>query len=87
MSEPAEDKAINTKFKVPLNQLKELIDAYRTRTFDEDLKFIKGEFGSVEGLAEKLYTNLKSGITPIDLEERDLVYGTNMKDPLKVTGF
>jgi hypothetical protein len=87
MSEPAEEKAINTKFKVSVDTLKKLVDSYRQREFDDDLKMIKGEFGGVEGLAEKLYTNLKKGITPIDLEERDLVYGTNAKDPLKVTGF
>ncbi len=87
MSEPSEEKAINTKFKVTIKQLTGLIDAYRQRTFDEDMKYIKGEFGGIDGLAEKLYTDLKNGITPIDLEERDLVYGSNAKDQLKVTGF
>lgn len=88
MSEPSEEKAINTKFKVSIKQLTGLVDAYRQRTFDEDLKYVKGEFGGIEGLAEKLYTDLKNGINPsVDLDERDMVYGTNAKDPLKVTGF
>lgn len=87
MSEPSEEKAINTKFKVSIKQLTGLIDSYRQRTFDEDMKYIKGEFGGIDGLAEKLYTDLKNGITPVDLEERDLAYGSNAKDQLKVTGF
>lgn len=87
MSEPSEEKAINTKFKVTIKQLTALIDCYRQRTFDEDMKYIKGEFGGIDGLAEKLYTDLKNGITPVDLEERDLAYGSNAKDQLKVTGF
>ena len=48
---------------------------------------LKDEFNGAEGLAELLETNTHEGLVPNDLEERDLAFGTNKKDPPKRTPF
>ena len=87
MSEGSEELEINTKFSVKLNELVELVETYRNRKFDEDLKSIKGDFGGVDGLAQKLYSSTENGINGDDLDERDKAFGTNAKEPPKRTGF
>lgn len=87
MSEPSEEKEINTKFKVKVSDLVDLVETYRNRKFDEDLKVLKGDYGGVEGIAEKLFSDVKNGLTPNDIEERDLVFGSNAKDPPKRSSF
>lgn len=87
MSEGSEDKDLNSKFKVKLTELEELVDKYRTRKFDEDIKALKSQFGGAEGLAEKLCSNTKDGIVPNDLDERDAAFGTNKKEKPKRTSF
>jgi Ca2+ transporting ATPase len=87
MSEPSEEINLNTKFKVSLNELVELVEQYRNRNFDEDIKSLKSDFGGPEGLADKLFSHTSNGITPNDLEERDSAFGTNAKDAPKRTGF
>lgn len=88
MSEASEDKELtNTKFKVSIRDMMDLIDTYRQRKFDEDIKCLKNVHGGPEGLAEKLCTNTKTGIVPNDLEERDLVFGSNKKKQAKRSNF
>lgn len=38
-------------------------------------------------MAEKLHVSLDRGLTPVDLDERERVFGTNKKDPVKRTPF
>jgi len=82
-----EEQIINTKFKVKVEELSNLIEVYRNRDFDEDLKHIKGNFGGIEGIAEKLHTDPRNGIVPTDLEERDHAFGSNKKEVAKRTSF
>ena len=87
MSEGSEEKEINTKFKIKMNDLVNLVEEYRNRKFDEDLKMLKDTFGGVEGIAEKLFSSTTDGIMGDDLDERDLAFGSNAKDPPVRTGF
>jgi hypothetical protein len=55
MSASADDEhQIINKFGVQLKDLVDLVELYRNRTFDEDLKALKLEYDGVEGLATKL---------------------------------
>lgn len=88
MSESVDDEQqINSKFGVKVKDLVDLVELYRNRTFDEDLKALKLEYDGVEGLASKLFSHPNDGIVPNDLEERDQAFGSNAKDPPKRTGF
>lgn len=88
MSESEEvDRAVNSKFQVKLQELVDVVELYRNRNFDEDLKALKGDFGGIEGLAQKLCSHTRDGIVPNDLEERDAVFGSNAKDPVKRSNF
>lgn len=87
MSDPGDEQIENTKFDIKISELVDLIELYRSRTFDEDLKSLRNDFGGIEGLAEKLYSHPKDGIVPIDLEERDRAFGSNKKDKLKRKSF
>jgi hypothetical protein len=87
MSEGEEQMEINSKFGIKISELVELVETYRGREFDDDLKSIKADHGGVEGLAEKLHTDCHNGIIPTDLEERDAVFGSNKKEPPTRTSF
>jgi magnesium-transporting ATPase (P-type) len=41
----------------------------------------------MHGLAERLKVDLKGGITPVDFEDREAVFGSNYKAPPKRTPF
>ena len=64
-----------------IEELVELVESYRSRTFDEDITKLKEEYGGEEGLASRIKSNISDGILGDDLELRDSVYGTNRKDP------
>ena len=77
MAQEVETKRLNEDFEVELEQLIELVELYRNRNFDEDFQAIKSNYQGTEGLAQKLRTNIKDGLTGDDFEERDLEYGSN----------
>ncbi len=87
MSQASEEQEINTKFKIKLSTLVDLIESYRNRKYDEDIKFIKEQLSGMEGLAQSLETDLNDGLVPNDLDERDLAFGSNAKEPAKRTPF
>ena len=41
----------------------------------------------VHGLLESLKTNVDTGLTPVDFDERDEHFGSNYKEPAKRTPF
>jgi hypothetical protein len=73
-------------FDVSLNTLIDVVEAYRGRKFDEDLKFINTTLGGIDGLAGKLKTSIAEGIKGHDLEQRDEQFGSNKKSPPQTTG-
>lgn len=73
-------------FGAKLTDLIEVVECYRNRKFDEDLKYINGNLGGVEGLAGKLKTSISDGITGHDVHLRDEQYGSNKKEPPQQTG-
>lgn len=70
-----------------IDDLVNLVESYRTRTFDEDMKMLKDEFGGPEGLAAKVNTNLSDGLLGNDFAKRDAHFGSNQKDPPQRSGF
>eukprot|EP00343_Euplotes_focardii_P007905 CAMPEP_0205819478 /NCGR_PEP_ID=MMETSP0206-20130828/1867_1 /ASSEMBLY_ACC=CAM_ASM_000279 /TAXON_ID=36767 /ORGANISM="Euplotes focardii, Strain TN1" /LENGTH=1118 /DNA_ID=CAMNT_0053113125 /DNA_START=29 /DNA_END=3385 /DNA_ORIENTATION=+ len=87
MADGEEQQVINTKFGVKRDDLVDLIELYRGRKFDEDLKGLKGDYNGVEGIAEKLHSDPRNGIIPNDLDERDEAFGSNKKEPSKRNSF
>lgn len=62
-----------------------MVEAYRQRTYDEDVKYLENDLKGVEGLEESLKTTVEKGLTGHDFEERDSVFGSNQKEPFKRT--
>lgn len=59
----------------------DLVQAYKKREYDEDLKYLK-DFGGVDSFIEKLNTNLDTGLTGADFPERTEHFGNNYREPL-----
>jgi hypothetical protein len=75
--EVMETKRLNQDYGVELEELIELVESYRNRLFDEDIKFIQEKYDNAEGLSMKLKTKIKDGLKWDDFEERDIEYGNN----------
>ena len=80
------EAAIN-KFPINIDQLVSVVEHYRNRKFDEDIMEIKHKYEGVDGLCEKLKTSIKGGIDVITLQDREDDFGSNRKDPPKISGF
>ena len=80
-------KAILHKFPISLDRLVGLIEQYRNRKFDEDIMELKHKFEGVEGLSSKLKTDIKTGIDAVTILDRENDFGSNRKDPPKISGF
>lgn len=68
----------------------ETVNAYKSRTFDEDIMYIKNELGGLEGLTQKLRVDTAKGLSnndQADLDKRDAQFGSNYKPPPKRTPF
>ena len=77
---------VNHHFELGLDSLINLVESYRNRKFDEDLKYLNQELEGINGLSKKLKTSVDGGIKGDDLEQRDEQFGTNKKDPPPRTG-
>jgi magnesium-transporting ATPase (P-type) len=64
----------------------DLVDAYKSRTFVEDLDLIES-LGGEEGILTALHTTMDKGIDPNTKKERDDFYDHNFKEPPQPTGF
>jgi magnesium-transporting ATPase (P-type) len=74
-----------------------MVECYRQRKYNEDISYIDNlggnffnnqlSFIGAHGLLEKLKTSLEHGLTPLDFEERNAIYGNNMKAPPKRTPY
>ena len=73
-------------FDVSIDKLVHLVESYRNRKFDEDLKMITQDFEGVKGLSNKLKTDIHHGLKGDDFDARDEMYGSNRKEPPKRTG-
>lgn len=69
-------------FPISKKELKDLIDKYKTRTFDEEITACAAH-GGVEGLADKLKVDIKVGLTGSDFPDRTEQFGNNYREPLK----
>jgi Ca2+ transporting ATPase len=79
--------ANGSQFKVSKQQLINLVEAYRTRTYIEDIEYLKDELNGSLGLQEALNVTLDSGTTAQSLEIREKVFGTNYKEGPQRTPF
>lgn len=71
-----------------LDELVEFVEKYRQRKYDEELTYLQEDLGGVEEVARKLKTDLNKGITAFteeELDERDMIFGTNKKKVFKRT--
>lgn len=74
------------KFGVDATQLKEIVDGYLARTYDEDLQQIE-KIGGVDVILEHLKTSAEKGIDHSTKAARDLVFGSNLKEKKPRTTF
>ena len=78
--EREEDKKI-PNFPIDLEKIEEIFRGYDDRTFDQDLLKI-GENGKIEGITEKLKTNVQTGIStkdPVEISHRIEDFGDNKR--------
>ena len=73
-------------YDVTLDSLMGIVNAYQSRKFDEDLKYIQHDMGGLETLSQKLGTCAQSGLNGDDFEKRDHQFGSNKKEKPKTTG-
>lgn len=69
-----------------MNQLVDIVEGYRQRTYNEDMMAVEN-LGGIHGLAEKLCTDANRGLVPTDFELRGQVFGSNFKAPPKMTPY
>jgi P-type Ca2+ transporter type 2B len=72
-----------TKFSISPKDLVNLVELYKGRTFDEDIKALRENFDGTENLASQLCSDTQHGITTNNLKERDRIYGSNSSDSSK----
>ena len=63
--------ANGSQFKVNKQQLINLVEKYRTRTYIEDIEYLRDELNGSIGLQEALNVTLDSGTTANSLEIRE----------------
>lgn len=64
----------------------ELVDAYKSRKFVEDLDLIE-KLGGEQGILDALHVDQERGIDVMSKKERDEVYDSNYKAPPEPTPF
>ena len=80
-------EAVIRKFSITLDQLVSVVENYRNRKFDEDITVLKHKHEGIDGLWDRLKTSIKGGIDVMTLQDREDDFGSNKKDPQKISGF
>ena len=75
MAHEGETLRLNEEFAVDLDELIEIVEAYRKRKFNEDIAMIRDRLGGIEELAGKLRTSIREGIKEEGFADRDLEFG------------
>jgi len=74
--------AQKANFKVSKQQLIDIIEAYRKRTYVEELDVLNNAHSGEQGLMQALdVANHQAGISTNSLKSREAVFGTNHKEP------
>jgi len=71
---------MSAKYKVQKKQLIDIVEAYRQRSYVEEMDIIK-KLGGTQGLLNALNVNPDVGISATSLDERTAVFGSHHKDP------
>ena len=69
-----------SKFGVTKQQMIDIIEAYRQRSYVEDMQVIE-KLGGTTGILQALQVDPKVGISAASLDERTEAFGTHHKDP------
>jgi len=59
------ERAASSKFGITQTELVSLINKYKARTYTEDIDWLE-KVGGIEGMCDKLKTNLDTGLLPND---------------------
>ena len=76
----------SVKFRISKEDLIKIVDAYRSRTFDQDIEQIE-KLGGVNVFEDFLNVNFLTGLTSTDFAKRKVVYGKNKRKKAKKKGF
>ena len=72
--------ANNANFKVSKQQLVDVIEKYRQRTYVEDIESIKNDLKGIESLLEALDVDPQVGISATTLDARNQAFGNHRKE-------
>lgn len=75
--EVIETRRLNHEYGAELEELIDLVESYRNRLFDDDIKFIQEKYINSDGLADKIRTSIVDGLKGDDFEDREMEYGNN----------
>ncbi len=74
----------NKQFGIQVNELTDLVNKYMQREHgSDDVDFMESK-GGEQWLANGLLTDMKNGISPESINEREAYFGTNKKDKIEV---
>ena len=82
---PLLSKGGNAKYGTSVEEMTLLVDDYRLRNYDEDLKKIS-QLEGVEGVATALGSNCSTGLDGKDFDQRTKEFGSNAKPPIERSG-
>lgn len=80
MMDDSSRAAIAANFRVSKQQLVDVIEKYRQRTYVEDIEMITGELKGIESLLEALDVDPQVGISATTLDARNQAFGNHMKE-------
>lgn len=83
----ADQQVHSDLFPVSVKDMVDIVEAYRQRKFDDDIKLVEDKYKDINGLAEMLRSDCKRGITAADFEARDQHFGSNEKKPAERSSF
>ena len=82
---------------IALQGLVDIVEGYRSRTYNEDMVKLENLGGiseslmfhliGVQGICEKTRSNIDQGLTPVDFPQREQWFGSNAKNPPALTPF
>jgi magnesium-transporting ATPase (P-type) len=86
-TDPLSDEArAVSDFKISKNELVELVNKYKTRTYDEEIRVLEN-LGGVEGMLQKLKSNKETGLNGADFPQRTEAFGNNFRPDPVAKGF
>lgn len=75
------------QFKITKDQLIDLVQTYKARTYNEDLLCLENNYQGGESIPQLLNVDIEKGLTGQDFPERTEAFGNNYRPPITAKPF